>query len=312
MSIRKVTVDIKVDQVSKPFFDKINFFFDQANLAKQHGDMAQFFMQMNSAFKNLEAISHNVPHHVYTNKYSPETLKERPFYNIGGGENWYHPYWQVIDAALLHDHAGIKHLFDGETALPVGDERAKIVYSSHCLEHLPMRTVEHLLAEIYRIMEPDGLLRLALPDMDFFSRAYGRGDNDYMINVVDNSGQYKPLSLEQNWLSQFAYPCSVLCKETPELHIGDEEVKKLINDLGYEGAMDEIVGRIPDDLSLDIFPHINWFNEKKLKGLLEKAGFVDIEKSAYGQSSETVLCDVMTFDYTTPETSLYMEARKRN
>ena len=71
-----------------------------------------------------------------------------------------------------------------------------------------------------------------------------------------------------------------------------------------------IIGKIPDDLELSDYPHINWLNFDKLSRMLAEAGFVDIEKSGYGQSKELVFCDTQTFDYTGSKISLFIEAVK--
>jgi hypothetical protein len=55
--------------------------------------------------------------------------------------------------------------------------------------------------------------------------------------------------------------------------------------------------------------HINWFNEQRLKNILEEVGFVNIITSRYGQSREGILRDTRYFDQTLPYMSLYVEAQ---
>lgn len=56
--------------------------------------------------------------------------------------------------------------------IPVDSDSAKLVYSSHFLEHIPRPTVETFLSECLRILQPGGTLRLVLPDLEELVRTY--------------------------------------------------------------------------------------------------------------------------------------------
>ena len=56
--------------------------------------------------------------------------------------------------------------------LPVANETASIVYSSHFLEHVPRSMVPSLLKECLRVMKPGGVLRLVVPDLENLAREY--------------------------------------------------------------------------------------------------------------------------------------------
>lgn len=61
---------------------------------------------------------------------------------------------------------------DSLARLPLSDDSAGLVYSSHFLEHIPRGQVPGFLAECWRILAPGGVLRLVLPDLDNLCRAY--------------------------------------------------------------------------------------------------------------------------------------------
>lgn len=44
--------------------------------------------------------------------------------------------------------------------LPLPDNTARLVYSSHFLEHIPKPQVESFLRECFRVLEPGGVIRL--------------------------------------------------------------------------------------------------------------------------------------------------------
>lgn len=56
--------------------------------------------------------------------------------------------------------------------LPLPDNAAQLVYSSHFLEHIPKSQVESFLNECWRVLEPGGVLRLVVPDLENIARTY--------------------------------------------------------------------------------------------------------------------------------------------
>lgn len=56
--------------------------------------------------------------------------------------------------------------------LPLADDAASLVYSSHFLEHVPRALVPGLLRECWRVLQPGGVLRLVVPDLENMAREY--------------------------------------------------------------------------------------------------------------------------------------------
>lgn len=56
--------------------------------------------------------------------------------------------------------------------LPFPGDFAQYVFSEHVYEHLSYKEGSLLLHEIYRILRPSGVLRLAVPDFEFFISLY--------------------------------------------------------------------------------------------------------------------------------------------
>lgn len=48
--------------------------------------------------------------------------------------------------------------------LPLHDASASLIYASHLLEHFDRHTYKAVLAEWFRVLKPEGMLRLAVPD----------------------------------------------------------------------------------------------------------------------------------------------------
>lgn len=52
--------------------------------------------------------------------------------------------------------------------LPFKDGSADFIYSEHLVEHLEYPQAKEFLKECYRVLKPNGILRTAMPDLDFF------------------------------------------------------------------------------------------------------------------------------------------------
>lgn len=56
--------------------------------------------------------------------------------------------------------------------LPLKSGSVELVYSSHFLEHIPKPDVQSFLGECHRVLQPGGVLRLVLPDLEEMARSY--------------------------------------------------------------------------------------------------------------------------------------------
>ena len=79
------------------------------------------------------------------------------------------PKWLNLDFAPSSPAVRQANLLD---RLPLADESAFLVYSSHFLEHVPRALVPGLLRECLRVLQPGGVLRLVVPDLENMAREY--------------------------------------------------------------------------------------------------------------------------------------------
>ena len=78
------------------------------------------------------------------------------------------PVWANFDFVAA---SGVKQA-DLLGRLPLSDSSAQLIYSSHFLEHIPKPQVESFLRECLRVLQPGGVIRLALPDLENMARTY--------------------------------------------------------------------------------------------------------------------------------------------
>ncbi|WP_399370918.1 class I SAM-dependent methyltransferase [Thermosynechococcus sp. HN-54] len=88
--------------------------------------------------------------------------------NVGCGHT-FHPEWLNFDVAPAV--AGVKR-WDIRRGLPFKEGEVDAVYSSHVLEHLSCQEAENFLRDAYRVLKPNGVLRIVVPDLEQTTRAY--------------------------------------------------------------------------------------------------------------------------------------------
>lgn len=95
--------------------------------------------------------------------------------------------WINYDLDKLPGSVAIKlDLSRGE--LPHADESVDFIFSEHFIEHITKDQAKALLRECFRVLKPDGVLRVVTPDLDRLVEQYVRG------NVAKIPGVWEPNS----------------------------------------------------------------------------------------------------------------------
>lgn len=103
-------------------------------------------------------------------------LFHRLAYRLTGANRY---YTEAEYCRLLAGHMFVHH--DLAYGIPLEDACADHVFSSHFLEHLFRREGERLLRECYRVLRPGGILRIAVPDLEYALSLYAQGDKEKML-----------------------------------------------------------------------------------------------------------------------------------
>ncbi|PTY01534.1 methyltransferase [Verrucomicrobia bacterium LW23] len=90
--------------------------------------------------------------------------------NLGCGGR-FHPAWENYD--LTPASPDVRPL-DLSGPLPFEDASVDVIYASHVVEHLDRSAVPALLSDIRRVLRPEGILRLVVPDLEGIVRGYLR------------------------------------------------------------------------------------------------------------------------------------------
>lgn len=70
---------------------------------------------------------------------------------------------------------------DIRLGLPLPDDSIDYAVSVHALQEIPYGELRGVLGELRRVLRPNGVLRLCLPDFERAIAAYLRSDNDYFL-----------------------------------------------------------------------------------------------------------------------------------
>ena len=90
------------------------------------------------------------------------------YLNLGCGRR-YHSDWTNVDFKSTGEGV-IAHNLNQN--IPFQDESFDVVYHSHLLEHFSRSNAEIFLKECYRVLRPQGVLRVVVPDLEQIARTY--------------------------------------------------------------------------------------------------------------------------------------------
>jgi predicted SAM-dependent methyltransferase len=83
--------------------------------------------------------------------------------NLGSGET---PIPGFVNVDALESAPGVDVVADIGRRLPYDDDAVDLIYASHLLEHFPTEDVPRLLVEWRRVLQPGGILLVAVPDLE--------------------------------------------------------------------------------------------------------------------------------------------------
>lgn len=112
--------------------------------------------------------------------------------NLGCGEI-YHSDWINID--YTSNSQSVLE-YDLTKGIPKEDQSVDVVYHSHVLEHFTKDQAEKFLFECHRVLKPNGVIRIVVPDLQYSVKEYVLA--------------YNNLKLENNSFNQNRYDWSVI------------------------------------------------------------------------------------------------------
>ena len=238
-------------------------------------------------YKNLASI------------YGEESLKKKNFLNFGAGYRFKHFAFKNVDN--FKGDIDLKWSPCEMKPIDIKDQSIKVIYTSHMIEHLTFEEAVFMLKEFFRILEPNGQLRIVTPDIDIFHEAYLKKDT----TMFDSR-----FSIDQAYVATFAARLIIGFNEFKP-SISTEEINALFKSKDRFDFYDYLINKVDATKDRkDWYNHISWWNYNRLEKILKESGFSSIYKSAYSQSKFLILRDIKHFDQTAPWYSVYVDAIK--
>jgi predicted SAM-dependent methyltransferase len=125
--------------------------------------------------------------------------------NLGGGEFVFPDYVNLdwnMKADIVHN---LKY------PLPLGKDSVKNLFSSHVLEYFDYQEAKTLLRECHRVLHPEGVFRVSVPDFDIFANAYVKKDEEFLAQKVGEGANQKdrwPGVALSDRVMEVAYGCN--------------------------------------------------------------------------------------------------------
>lgn len=112
-------------------------------------------------------------------------MEKLPYINLGCGAK-FNERWVNVDFTSTGKDVIAHNLTQG---IPFKDNSFKVAYHSHVLEHFTKEGAEKFITECYRILQTNGILRVAIPDLEAIARNYIKYLDASLAN--DNSAKEK-------------------------------------------------------------------------------------------------------------------------
>jgi hypothetical protein len=156
--------------------------------------------------------------------------------------------------ADLKNAPGVDVRCDIRVGLPLADGAIGYAVAMHVLQDLLWADIPFAIAELHRVLQPDGVLRLGLPDLMRALQAYERGDRDY-FHIPDTDAE----SVGGKLVTQIIWYGSV---RTPFVF---DFIAELLQRAGFQRttrcAYQQTASRYPDIVELDNRPRETLFVE---------------------------------------------------
>lgn len=112
--------------------------------------------------------------------------------NLGCGTR-YHSSWTNIDFTSEDKNIIEHNLIDG---IPFDNQTFDVLYHSHVLEHFSKRDGETFLRECHRVLKVNGIMRIAVPDLEVIAHEYLENLNLALKGDQNAAHNYNWIKLE--------------------------------------------------------------------------------------------------------------------
>lgn len=114
------------------------------------------------------------------------------YLNLGCGTR-FHKDWTNLDFVKTGEGVIAHNLLEG---IPFEAEKFDVVYHSHVLEHFSKKDGEKFIKNCYNVLKPNGIIRIAVPDLERIAREYIKNLERTATNDPTAEADYEWIMLE--------------------------------------------------------------------------------------------------------------------
>lgn len=216
------------------------------------------------------------------------------YINLGCGSR-IHPAWRNLD---VNPYAGGVESWKATEGIPAPSQSVDVVYHSHLLEHLQQKEGEDLTQECFRVLNPEGILRIVVPDLERICK-------DYLSTLKQVEQGTEHAHLNAHWMrlelfDQMTRKVSggkmlQFLQSNPDnmeflIKRSGEEIIPSLNPNLTKPRTAFLSQSIPLHLKfkqlVKNFLNLSWHKEKLLKALLSKSDYEALLSGRFNQSGE--------------------------
>lgn len=179
---------------------------------------------------------------------------------------------RILSVREVHEWPDQTYCHDLTKGIPHRDGAADVIYTSHLLEHVRPDQAIFILRECHRVLKPEGVLRVVVPDLRLLAERYLAGDRAFFGDDDNLIGD--------------AFVRALHLRPDPRGRRVERAVRK--------------VARTDDG------GHRWMYDAESMAGRLVDAGFRDVEVLAYRESRDAAAAKLDS----RPRDSLHIEGRK--
>ena len=175
-----------------------------------------------------------------------------------------------------------------------------MIYISHVIDHLDIETTYATFVEFYRVLKPNGIVRIVIPYSDrdiLYSKIINEqqtlGDK---AKIESTSGSIKHSLSSSHYLDDYKL-YEIACSSNFDFSSIEKSVNSILK------SLDIPENSLPDTRK-------TYLNEEKIKSLSIKAGFRFFYPLLRGNSFAKPFSNLCVFDSTEPQYSMYFELIK--
>jgi ubiquinone/menaquinone biosynthesis C-methylase UbiE len=174
--------------------------------------------------------------------------------NLGCGSQ-FHTDWINVD--LVSSSPEVRG-YDIRKNIPYADREFDACYSSHVIEHFQQSEAEIFLSECHRILKPNGIIRIVVPDLESIVRAYliylekaeagiTEADSNYdwmMLELYDQTVR----TVSGGGMATFLLDPNIANKEFIVNRIGNESQNYWCPPISQRSLLEKIISKKPEQL----------------------------------------------------------------